>query len=135
VTTGDDAKSEPPALRQDEGEADGLASVVSRANREGVEVLTLAGELDLNTIEEVLPVLEAALSAHPGSLVLDLSRVAFADSSALNLLLRTHARTSLHLAGPLSPAVERLFEVTGTLGVLNLHSTADEAIAAAQAQQ
>jgi len=134
VTTGDDAKSEPEPKQHGDG-AEAPAPVVSRQGGDGVEILTLSGELDLNTAEEVVPVLEAALAAHPGSLVLDLSRVRFADSSALNLLLRTHARTSLHLAGPLQPVVKRLFEVTGISGVLNVHDTPGEAIEAAQAKR
>ena len=134
MTTGDDAKSEPEPKQYGDG-PEAPAPVVSRQGGDGVEILTLSGELDLNTAEEVVPVLEAALAAHPGSLVLDLSRVRFADSSALNLLLRTHARTSLHLAGPLQPVVKRLFEVTGISGVLNVHDTPGEAIEAAQAKR
>ncbi|HWM36099.1 MAG TPA: STAS domain-containing protein [Streptomyces sp.] len=140
MTTGDDAKSEPEPKQYGEPKrygdgAEASAPVVSRQGGDGVEVLILSGELDLNTVEEIVPVLEAALAAHPGSLVLDLSRVRFADSSALNLLLRTHARTSLHLAGPLQPVVKRLFEITGITGVLNLHDTHGEAIEAAQAKR
>ena len=135
VTTGDDATSGPPAPQWYADDADDMASPVSHSRREGIEVLTFSGEVDLHSVEDIAPVLEEVLEAGAGSLVLDLSAVVFADSSALNLLLRTHARTSMHLAGPLQSPVQRLFEVTGISGVLNLHDSVDEAVAAAQAQQ
>lgn len=137
MTIGDDASGEPPAQGQHEGiegsapAADGPAPVVSRQRQEGVELLVLSGELDLNSVQEIAPVLDDALSANSGSIVVDLSQVGFADSSAVNLLLRTHSRTSLHVGGPLHPFVERLFEVTGISGVLNVHATRDDAVRAA----
>lgn len=137
MTTGDDATGPRPAQERNEdaGEppADGAHPVVSRRTQDGVPVLVLSGELDLNSVADVAPVLDEALASQPEGLVVDLSRVDFADSSALNLLLRTHSRTSLHVAGPLTPFVKRLFEVTGISGVLNLHSDVDEAVRAAAA--
>ncbi|MCH6162543.1 STAS domain-containing protein [Streptomyces marispadix] len=157
VTTGDDATGEPPAQGrhgeraeepadgpardrtdgpvddQMDGSAEGVPYVVSRRSERGVEVLVLAGELDLDTVQEIGPVLDGALAAGGGSVVVDLSRVSFADSSALNLLLRTHTRTRLHLCGPLQPFVERLFDVTGLSGVLTVHDSLDEAVRAAAA--
>lgn len=108
-----------------------MGPVVSRRRQEGVEVLALAGELDLDSVQDIVPVLDEALGADPGKLVVDLSQVTFADSSALNLLLRTHTQASLHVSGPLHPFVERVFEVTGISGVLNLHPTLDDAVRAA----
>ncbi|WP_314172070.1 STAS domain-containing protein [Streptomyces winkii] len=138
MTTGDDPTDEPPAQGLNEEleaeavtAANGRGPVVSRHSREGVDVVALSGELDLNSVQDIVPVLDQVLSTQPGRLVVDLSRVSFADSSALNLLLRTHSRTSLHLAGPLRPFVERLFEVTGITGVLNVHPTLDDAVRAA----
>ncbi len=131
MTTGDDATSGSPEPLGYEDVADGIAPVVSRERRDGVEILTLSGELDLHTVEDIAPALEDVLAGRTGSIVIDLAEVTFADSSALNLLLRTHARAALHLAGPLHSSVQRLFEVTGVTGVFNLHDTKDEAIAAA----
>lgn len=137
MTTGDDATGPPPERERNAepggAPADSAGPVASRRRQEGVEVLVLAGELDLDSVVEIAPALDQALAAQPGRLVVDLSRVGFADSSALNLLLRTHTRTSMHVGGPLSPFVERLFEVTGISGVLNLHPTVDEAVRAAAA--
>lgn len=133
MTTGDDAAGEP-APRQTEQQTHGPVPAVERRHQDGVEVLALSGEVDLSKVEEIVPVRDAALAQNPGALVVDLSRVTFADSSVLNLLLRTHARTSMHLAGPLHPVVERLFAVTGISSVLNLHATRDDAVAAARAR-
>lgn len=133
MTSGDDAAGEPHAQGRNDGhETDESAGpVLSRHRRDGVEVLALAGELDLDSVQDIVPVLDEALGAAPGSLVVDLSQVTFADSSALNLLLRTHTQASLHVSGPLHPFVERVFEVTGISGVLNLHPSLDEAVRAA----
>ncbi|WP_386443462.1 STAS domain-containing protein [Streptomyces ovatisporus] len=134
MTTGDDAAREPGPKQQESG-ADGAPSPVFRERRDGTEVLTLSGDLDLDVVDEITPVLDAALAAQPDSLVIDLSGVTFADSSALNMLLRTHARTSLHLGGPLHPVVRRLFEITGIESVLNLHDSPAAALQAAARTQ
>lgn len=134
MTSGDDVAGEPPPSQHDDP-ADGTAPVAGRRRLDGTEVLTLAGELDLDTVGEIGRAVEDALAARPGELVVDLSGVTFADSSVLNLLLRTHARTSLQLGGPLHSPVERLFEVTGITGVLNLHATVPAAVDAARAQR
>ncbi|NLU71938.1 STAS domain-containing protein [Streptomyces sp. HNM0575] len=138
MTTGDDATGEPQAQGRHDEQAEVTAEdgrpVVSRRNEQGVEVVVLAGELDFETVQDIAPVLDEALAASPGRLVVDLSRVSFADSSALNLLLRTHSRTRLYLCGPLQPFVERLFDVTGLSGVLSLHPGLDEAVRAAAAR-
>ena len=135
MTTGDETTGEPPEHgRHEETEGpqvNGMSPVVSRRREEGVEVLTLSGELDITTVQDVGPVLDDALHSGAGRLVVDLSGVSFADSSALNLLLRTHTRTVLHVAGPLHPFVGRLFEVTGITGVLNLHASLPDALRAA----
>ncbi|MFF8905456.1 STAS domain-containing protein [Streptomyces olivaceoviridis] len=81
--------------------------------------ITVRGEID----DDESDLLQAAWaeaddSARPVTLV-DLSRVTFADSGLLNVLLdawRRHrdANRALLLLGPLHPAVERLFSLTGT---------------------
>lgn len=138
MTTGDDATGEPPAQgrrgERTDGTGEGAPPLVTRRSERDVEVLALAGELDLDSVQEIGPVLDAAIAAGGGSVVIDLSRVSFADSSALNLLLRTHTRTRLHLCGPLQPFVERLFDVTGLSGVLTVHDSLDEAVRAAAAR-
>jgi anti-sigma B factor antagonist len=73
--------------------------------------LVVSGDMDLATT----PVLQKAVAKLGGkSIALDLSGVAFIDSTGLHLLLdlrREYGR--LRLAGA-SPAVEKLLAITGT---------------------
>jgi anti-anti-sigma factor len=92
-----------------------------RPERSSVRVIA-AGELDSATV----PLLEAQLSelrqAGFRQLVLDLGQLTFMDSSGLRLILKWDAGArrdgySLEL-GPGPPAVQRVFELTGTLALL-----------------
>ncbi|MFB7756695.1 STAS domain-containing protein [Streptomyces sp. NPDC056121] len=107
------------------GESGGL----DRVDRGAVEVVALAGELDIETAPDARVTLGAALRSGR-SVVLDLSGVTFADSTALSLLLWA-SRGAVYLAGPLAPQVERLLEVSGVDDYLTLHPSAAEALAAA----
>ncbi|MFJ9523622.1 STAS domain-containing protein [Kitasatospora sp. NPDC101801] len=85
----------------------------------GTSVLTLSGELDYDRGDEVSAQVDSAFAARPPVLVVDLSRVTFADSFALRLLIIAHRRMRtggglLVLAGPLTEAVSRLLEATAT---------------------
>ncbi|MER7112552.1 STAS domain-containing protein [Streptomyces sp. NPDC000229] len=82
----------------------------------GSTVLTVSGELDIVTGEELRSRLHAALPRSPTVLV-DLSGVTFLDCSGLSVLLwaRRQAATNgtrllLHAA---SPAVEKILRATG----------------------
>lgn len=83
---------------------------------ESAVLVRLIGELDL--VSE--PVLADALAQPDGKpLRLDLSELAFMDSTGLRALLslqREHA--DVKLRGPLMPAVQRLLELTQTLQIL-----------------
>jgi anti-sigma B factor antagonist len=51
--------------------------------------LRLAGELDINTADELCDLLLAAIGAHDGDVIdVDLDRVTFLDSSAIAALVR-----------------------------------------------
>lgn len=76
----------------------------------------LEGELDLASQDLALAELLPVIDRRSQTVVLDLSKVEFIDSTGLRVLLRcrNHAEeTGTRLVlGQLSPAVERLFEVT-----------------------
>ena len=81
-----------------------------------------AGELDLATISELERAVREHFTSENRRLVLDLRRLSFIDSTGLRLILRTseaarraHRRFTL-IPGP--PAVQRIFEVTGTSALL-----------------
>jgi anti-anti-sigma factor len=76
----------------------------------------LAGELDLATVPE-LEARAEQLCAEGRELVLDLSEVAFIDSTGLLAILKTRELCAERGCGffltPGPPAVQRLFELTG----------------------
>ncbi|MFD3699669.1 STAS domain-containing protein [Streptomyces sp. NPDC058646] len=82
-------------------------------DQDGVRVIVCAGEFDQDT----LPPLKAATTeaaADPAlhRIVLDVSRVAFADSAMLNLMLMLLRSGRLVLAGPIPVQLDRLLEIT-----------------------
>jgi anti-anti-sigma factor len=90
---------------------------VRSSTEPGGIILSLGGELDLSTAPEVERELVAALGRRPVRVVLDLSRLAFMDSTGLGLIVRAEhdmreAGVGLCVRGG-SAQVRRLFEVTG----------------------
>ncbi|MBM9508691.1 STAS domain-containing protein [Actinacidiphila acididurans] len=84
-------------------------------------VVRAGAELDWEGSQEFARQVRDAVDSGGAGLVVDLSAVAFADSSALHVLLEAHRDLAdgggrLVLAGPLRPEVDRLFEVTMTAG-------------------
>ena len=81
----------------------------------GTVLLRLTGELDL--VSE--PVLVAELAKVDGPLRIDLSELAFMDSTGLRALLTTmREHDDFKLRGPLQPSVDRLLELTQTNQIL-----------------
>ena len=121
--------------RQDEESAvtwpDGTARVYGHGPH---RVIELCGALDADAEERVAKAFESALDARrhgPGHLVVDLSRVDFADSAALHLLLRARAADGgLRIAGPLAPQVRLLFDITDLAGSFAIHQDLEHAMAA-----
>jgi anti-anti-sigma factor len=94
---------------------------VSTAAVGGRIVVTVSGELDLDSKEMLLQALNDALAEATTGLELDLADVGFCDSTALNVLLnvRHHARSTGKsvVLGDASPVVERLLRITGALSL------------------
>ncbi|MEV0528792.1 STAS domain-containing protein [Streptomyces sp. NPDC050439] len=102
--------------------------IVEQYTSEGSWVVVVRGDLDMDTVPALREAMERAASALP-VLILDVSEVSFADSTALNLLLRIHQTTTLRIAA--APAqMLRMLEVTGTDQVLNLYPSTEQACAA-----
>ncbi len=88
-----------------------------RTRRDGAAtVVTPRGEIDASTVQEFVWAIDAALEARPAVLCVDLSAVAFADSSALAALVRTRRVTSWRGTAltvvPGDGPVRRLLELT-----------------------
>jgi anti-sigma B factor antagonist len=108
-------------------------TIEARSTPDGVVVLALTGEFDLAAAPELRERLAAARAAAPRGVVLDMTEVAFVDSSALRELLR--ADIALGEDGVpfvvcgVQPAVGRLFELTRTAGMLSTARTVEDAVA------
>jgi anti-sigma B factor antagonist len=99
----------------------------------GVPVVAAPEEIDITNAPELrLALLEAA--AHgPGTLVADMTRTRFCDSSGLHTLLAAHRRAQaeggeLLLVIPSTPVL-RVFAITGIDHMIPNFTTLDEALA------
>ncbi len=80
--------------------------------------LSLRGELDLSTAEDLQARLEQ-LTRDRVKVRLDLSRLAFIDSSGIAVLVAgVRANRALEIEDQLTPAVQRVFDVTGIAAFL-----------------
>ncbi|MFG3040602.1 STAS domain-containing protein [Streptomyces sp. NPDC048330] len=97
-------------------------------------VLSVRGELDMETADRLQEHLTDQLGQGRRHLVLDLSALDFMDSSGLNVLIRVvhKARAAggdLYLTAP-TPAVRRILEITGVTSAVPPHDGLAEALAA-----
>ena len=91
------------------------ASIDERAD--AYSVVAVRGEVDLHTAPKLRYAIERGAEGGVAAVVVDLSGVAFMDSTALSTLMRAkeaaeQGGSSLRLAAP-SRAVARIFDVTG----------------------
>jgi anti-sigma B factor antagonist len=110
------AKIEPSRL-----EINGPSSITVKTQTEGgTPVVSLSGELDLTNIEPVRSSIGAVLTAGTERLVVELSGLAFMDSSGL-ALLASFARKipEIEVRDP-TPIVRRLIDLSGLAAILNV---------------
>jgi anti-sigma B factor antagonist len=95
-------------------------------------VLAVSGDLDLENIAPLVTALAEAGKTVTGPVVVDLSRISFADSTTVNVLLQAHGTLGarLCLAAP-SAFVQRLFGLIGLEQVLPVYDTVEDALATA----
>jgi anti-anti-sigma factor len=108
---------------------------VKLTSRDGVDVLLVEGELDIATAPRLLSVLNKAVQEALHSLVVDLSHVAFMDSTGLALLINAHTRLTRRSKGfavvcPAGP-LRRVFEITDMIETLHVCPDHETATAAA----
>jgi anti-sigma B factor antagonist len=83
----------------------------------GLPVVTALAEIDVTTADQLrLALLEAAARGHT-TIVVDMTRTEFCDSSGLGVLIRAHRRAleeggELRLVIPADGAVSRIFTLT-----------------------
>ncbi|MCX4513786.1 STAS domain-containing protein [Streptomyces sp. NBC_01619] len=99
-------------------------------------VVTIGGELDADTATLLHHHLANQFLHGRRNLVLDLSALEFMDSSGLNVLIKATRETrstggDLHLAAP-TPAVAKLFDLTGLSLTTSVHRDVGAALAAVE---
>jgi anti-anti-sigma factor len=90
---------------------------IDTEERDGYTSVALRGELDLSTVGQVQEALDRVEQSEPAVLVVDLSKLAFLDSTGLRCLVtaderaREQGRRFVILRGP--DAVHRFFSIRG----------------------
>ncbi|MER5836281.1 STAS domain-containing protein [Streptomyces sp. NPDC002130] len=112
------------------GEQPGQLSVVVTAT-EGIRVITVAGEIDHDTIEPLRQALEAPSLPRP-RIVIDMHQVTFMDSSGINTLIAayqavTEAGGWIRLAGA-QQTVLRTLQIVGVDAVIDCRPTLRQAL-------
>lgn len=108
----------------------GQLSVVSTTT-DGIRVLTLAGEIDRDTVQALRQALDASGTTRP-RIVVDLSRVTFMDSTGINIFIAAHRALTqadgwIRLAAP-TEAVMRLLQIVGIDAVIDCRETLRRAL-------
>jgi anti-sigma B factor antagonist len=104
----------------------------------GVRVISVHGELDLDTAPQLEAPLDAAMSAGESSIVIDLSDCEFIDSTGIAVIVRAWQRLSGNgsegVVGELvlccsNDQVNRLLKITGVESSISIHPDRDAAVA------
>ena len=101
---------------------------------EGIELVEVAGELELHNAPQLRAELLRACEGQSPCVVVDLSGLTFIDSTGIGVLVGALKRArerggALTLVCPV-PRIRRIFEITGLLRALPLFETRAEAQAA-----
>ena len=109
-------------------------SLSDEAIDEHTQVVRAQGELDLYAAPEFKRRLADTIEAGKTRIVVDLTEAAFMDSTALGVLIgalkRLRVRDGALAVASEQPTILRILGITGMDQVLDLHATADEALAA-----
>jgi anti-sigma B factor antagonist len=108
---------------------------VERTSRDGIELVQVAGEVDIATAARLISVLNASVADAVRSVVVDLSDVGFMDSTGLALLINAHRRLALRRKGfavvcPPGP-LQRVFEIMDMIDTLHVCPDRESAARAA----
>jgi anti-anti-sigma factor len=113
-------------------------AVESERLDDGVRVLTVRGELDMNTAPELDRNLEDVPAGDDTSIMIDLSACEFIDSTGIALIVRAWQRLDRDAGGEgrgrlvlccINHQVRRLLKITGVESSISLHEQRDAALA------
>lgn len=98
-----------------------------------VQVIRVAGELDLLSSRQLANCLAGELAHHPAYLIVDLAEVSHLGSTGLQVLVEARAaaeagHAQLWLTGATAAVVRRPLELTGLLPLFTCHDTLDQAL-------
>jgi len=96
------------------------ATVEGHRDSSGVLTLSIAGELDLASVEAVHEIIDQVLNGGPERVVFDLGGLTFMDSSGIAMMLQVCKRVDNVEVRNATPIVRRVIEVTGLVEVLGL---------------
>jgi anti-sigma B factor antagonist len=100
---------------------------------DGVAVVIAPEEIDITNAPDLRAALLEAAAHGPGTLVADLTRTQFCDSSGVHTLLAAHKRAQAEgselLVVMTSPPVLRVFELTGIDHMIRNFASLEEALA------
>lgn len=106
---------------------------------DGIRVIAVRGELDMNTAPALQEPLEAALGPEAPALVIDLSACEFIDSTGIALIVRAwqqlggetgNGNSARFALCGLNDQVRRVLELTGLEASIAVHRSRDEALGA-----
>ncbi len=104
---------------------------------DGVRLIAVRGELDLDTAPQLDEALESAFEADGPALLIDLSQCEFIDSTGIAMIVRAAQRLNHDADGQgerrfalccVNDQVERLLAVTGLDASIPLHGSREDAI-------
>jgi anti-anti-sigma factor len=94
--------------------------VVDVREEDGTTVISLFGDLDMTSVNQVRAAIDAALRSHPGGVILDASGLEYMDSSGVALMARAaRMAQKVQVRNP-TPIVRRLLELTGLSEILQI---------------
>ena len=106
--------------------------IEDRAVREGVHLVSVAGEIDLFTAPEFKQRMSKPIEDGVDRLVIDLSATTFIDSSSLGVLIGAHRRLKQRDGSLVvvcdNEAIVKTFRITGLDGVFTLVRSLDDAL-------
>jgi anti-sigma B factor antagonist len=93
--------------------------------------VTVEGEVDMATGEQLRACLDDALERNVAQLVIDLTKCGFLDSTGISVLIKTRRRTTLplHIVAP-NEHIRRVLTISSLDSVFSIHPTTAEALGA-----
>ena len=97
-----------------------------------VLVVSLIGELDHHSAEEVRVKIDDRISRENRKLVLDFSGVTFMDSSGIGVIIGRYKKISMRSGEvniiSVSKSIKRVFELSGIFKIIKYYENLDEAL-------